>query len=104
VCRRRPERVAESSLPRPFTVPFSVPPVATPVTSVGTTDYYWLTMRQKGITIIPGHVSNFWGYDGSYPGPTFEQQCRESVVRQANQLPSIHPTQRYTRSPQGTVT
>jgi hypothetical protein len=47
---------------------------------------------------------NFWGYDGSYPGPTFEQQCRESVVRHANQLPSTHPTQRYTRSPQGTVT
>ena len=39
---------------------------------------------------------NFWGYDGSHPGPTFELQCRESVVRHANQLPSTHPTLRYT--------
>jgi len=90
-------RIAESSLPRPFTVPFAVPPVATPVKSVGTTDYYWLTMRQQSVTLIPGHRTQIWGYNGSFPGPTFDvQQGRETVVRQANQLPSTHPTLGYT--------
>lgn len=90
-------RIAQSSLPRPFTVPFSVPPVATPMKSVGTTDYYWLSMRQKAVTIIPGHQTRIWGYNGSFPGPTFDvQQGREVVVRQANQLPASHPTLGYT--------
>jgi len=90
-------RIAESALPQPFTVPFAVPPSAMPVTSVGTTDYYALTMRQANATIIPGYQTAVWGYDGSFPGPTFDvQQGRETVVRQTNQLPAAHPTLGYT--------
>jgi FtsP/CotA-like multicopper oxidase with cupredoxin domain len=90
-------RIAESSLPRPFTVPFAVPPVATPMKSMGTTDYYWLTMRQQAVTLIPGHRTQIWGYNGSFPGPTFDvQQGRETVVRHVNQLPATHPTLGYT--------
>ena len=90
-------RIAESALPKPFTVPFSVPPVATPVKSVGTTDYYWLTMRQSTAQLIPGYQTAIWGYNGSFPGPTFDvQQGRKTVVRQANQLPTRHPTLGYT--------
>ncbi len=90
-------RIAESALPKPFTVPFSVPPVTTPMKSVGTTDYYWLTMRQATAQIIPGYQTQIWGYNGTFPGPTFDvQQGRETVVRQVNQLPSTHPTMGYT--------
>ncbi|MFW5471486.1 multicopper oxidase family protein [Knoellia sp. CPCC 206435] len=90
-------RLAESALPAPFTVPFSVPPVAMKVNSVGTTDYYSLTMREQATEILPGFQTRIWGYDGSFPGPTFDvQQGREVVVRQTNQLPHAHPTLGYT--------
>ena len=90
-------RIAESALPAPFSVPFSRPPAAVPVKSVGTTDYYSLTMREQATEVIPGFQTRIWGYDGSFPGPTFDiQQGRESVVRQVNQLPAVHPTMGYT--------
>ena len=31
---------------------------------------------------------NFWGYNGSYPGPTFELQCRECATRKPA---AVHP-------------
>ncbi len=90
-------RIAESALPKPFTRSFIVPPVATPVKSVGTTDYYALTMKQSTVALIAGHSTRIWGYNGTFPGPTFDvQQGRETVVRQVNQLPATHPTLGYT--------
>ena len=90
-------RMAESALPAPFTVPFSLPPKAVPVKSVGTTDYYSLVMREQATEIIPGYQTRIWGYNGTFPGPTFDvQQGRETVVRQANRLPQSHPTLGYT--------
>ena len=90
-------RMADSQLPAPFTVPFAVPPVATPVKSVGTTDYYQLTMREQAVQILPGYQTRIWGYDGSFPGPTFDvHQGRDVVVRQVNRLPAAHPTLGYT--------
>jgi spore coat protein A, manganese oxidase len=90
-------RMAESALPAPFTVPFSLPPKAVPVKSVGTTDYYSLVMRQQATEILPGYQTNIWGYNGTFPGPTFDvQQGRETVVRQANRLPQSHPVLGYT--------
>ena len=90
-------RIAESALPAPFSVPFTRPPLATKVKSVGTTDYYAMTMREQATQIIPGYQTRIWGYDGSFPGPTFDvQRGREVVVRQINQLPASHPTLGYT--------
>jgi len=90
-------RIAASALPAPFSVPFSRPPAAIPVKSVGTTDYYSLTMREQATEVIPGFQTRIWGYDGSFPGPTFDVQWgREVVVRQINQLPASHPTLGYT--------
>ena len=86
-------RMAESSLPRPFTLPFTVPPLARPVRSDATTDYYSLTMRERATEILPGFQTAIWGYDGTFPGPTLDvQQGREVVVRHVNQLPAAHPT------------
>ena len=90
-------RMAESSLPRPFSLPFSAPPLARPVRSDATTDYYSLTMREQATEILPGYQTAIWGYDGTFPGPTLDvQQGREVVVRHVNQLPAAHPTLAYT--------
>jgi FtsP/CotA-like multicopper oxidase with cupredoxin domain len=90
-------RMAESALPAPFTVPFSLPPKAVPVKSVGTTDYYSMVMREEAAEILPGYQTRIWGYNGSFPGPTVDvQQGRPVVVRQINRLPQAHPTLGYT--------
>ncbi|MFC7491065.1 MULTISPECIES: multicopper oxidase family protein [unclassified Knoellia] len=90
-------RMAESALPAPFTVPFTPPPVASKVRSEGITDYYSLTMREQATQILPGYQTRIWGYNGSFPGPTLDvQQGREVVVRQINSLPSTHPILGYT--------
>ena len=74
-------RIAESALPAPFSVPFSRPRAASPVKSVGTTDYYSLTMREQATEVIPGYQTRIWGYDGSFPGPTFDiQQGRDCLL------------------------
>ena len=90
-------RIAESALPAPFSVPFALPPVATRVKYDDTTDYYALTMREQATQIIPGYQTRIWGYNGSFPGPTFDvQQGRKVVVRHGNRLPPSHPTLGYT--------
>ena len=38
-------RIAESALPAPFTMPFKRPPVISPVRSDATTDYYRVSME-----------------------------------------------------------
>ena len=47
-------RIPESQLPRPFQVPFAVPPVAQPFRKDADTDYYQITMRQAKVPILPG--------------------------------------------------
>ncbi len=90
-------RIAESQLPLPFTIPFAIPPIARPVRWDDTRDFYRLTMREQTAEILPGFQTRIWGYDGTFPGPTFDvQRGRPVVVRQVNQLPPSHPTLRYT--------
>jgi FtsP/CotA-like multicopper oxidase with cupredoxin domain len=90
-------RIAPSALPVPFTIPFSRPPVAVPVRSDSTTDYYRMTMRPARMEFIPGLQTEVWGYDGVVPGPTIRaRQGRKVVVRHINDLPLVHPTLGYT--------
>lgn len=90
-------RIAQSALPVPFTIPFSRPPVAVPVRSDSTTDYYRMTMRPARMEFIPGLQTEVWGYDGVVPGPTIRaRQGRKVVVRHINDLPLVHPTLGYT--------
>ncbi len=91
-----PSRLAESRLPRPFTVPFATPPVLAPVRTDATTDYYSITQRQATAQILPGVDTPVWGYNGIAPGPTIDvQQGRRVVVRNANALPPTHPVLGY---------
>ena len=83
-------RIPESKLPKPFQVPFSVPPVLRPVRRDATTDYYQVSMRQSRVQILPGFgKTTIFGYNGIAPGPTIKARGgRDTVVRQINRLPS----------------
>ncbi|MGB3633568.1 MAG: multicopper oxidase domain-containing protein, partial [Rubrobacteraceae bacterium] len=79
--------IPESQLPRPFTLPFAVPPVAKPVHRSATTDYYQMAMRNKKAEILPGLQTEVWGYEGITPGPTIvAERGREVVVRHSNEI------------------
>lgn len=78
-------RLPESQLPKPFRVPFTVPPVAKPVHRSATTDYYRMTMRNRRVDILPGLKTEIWGYEGITPGPTIvAKRGRNVVARQIN--------------------
>ncbi len=90
-------RIAQSALPVPFTIPFTTPPVMVPVRSDATTDYFRVSMQPAVTEFIPGLPTEVWGYQGVVPGPTFRvTKGRPVVVRQVNNLPATHPVLRYT--------
>lgn len=111
-----PERMATSRLPRPFTLPFRVPPEIAPS---GTADvlcpdgqvrsYPVLDVVQTfGLAeILPGFRTPVFGYNGLVPGPTVRMQHDQPVLmRQTNLLqvpPAAWPTapmpSRYTNDP-----
>jgi FtsP/CotA-like multicopper oxidase with cupredoxin domain len=89
-------RMPTSKLPKPFTTPFAIPPVAVPVRTDETTDYYQMYMTATQAEIVPGYPTTFFAYDGSVPGPTIKvNQGRKVVVRHCNTLPNVHPTLGY---------
>ena len=89
-------RIPQSELPKPFTVPFATPEVLQPVARSADTDYYILTQKQVSAQILPGRYTDVWGYNGLVPGPTIvNQQGRKAVVRQICDLPDVHPSLRY---------
>jgi FtsP/CotA-like multicopper oxidase with cupredoxin domain len=76
-------------LPRPYQLPFVVPPEAKPVRTDGATDHYEFTQRVVSHEIVPGHRTQLWTYDGSFPGPTFRVRAgRRITVRHRNELPA----------------
>ncbi|NMH94496.1 multicopper oxidase domain-containing protein [Pseudonocardia bannensis] len=91
-------RLAASKLPKPYTVPFAVPPVLAPI---GTTDQgeplYEIRQRAASVEILPGLKTTIFGYNGLTPGPTIKaQRGRPIAVRMINDLPPTHPQWRYT--------
>jgi FtsP/CotA-like multicopper oxidase with cupredoxin domain len=89
-------RIAESALPPPFTIPFKMPPVLVPDCRTESFDYYTVHQRQATAEILPGKLTDIWGYNGIAPGPTIvATQGRPAVVQQINDLPAVHPTLRY---------
>src|SRR4051812_19139778 len=90
------DRIPASRLPQPFTVPFAVPPVATPVARTADTDLYSIAQIETPVEILPGLKTPIWGYNGITPGPTIVvPQGRKTLVRQLCDLPAVHPTLRY---------
>ena len=76
-------------LPEPFRVPLPVPPVARPVgTDRSGAQLYRVTQRVAEAEILPGVRTPILGYDGIFPGPTFEtRRGQPVVVRYRNELP-----------------
>lgn len=71
----------------PFTLAFRKPPVLNPVRSDFNTDYYEIKMQTAQVEILPRRITQIWGYNGIFPGPTIKQRKqRQSVVRFINNL------------------
>jgi FtsP/CotA-like multicopper oxidase with cupredoxin domain len=88
-------RIPQSALPKPFTLPWQTPPAA-PKTSVGNTDYFTIVQRQAKVNILPDRQTTIWGYNGITPGPTiYVDKHRPAVVRQICALPDTHPELGY---------
>lgn len=72
----------------PFAVPLPIPPVLTPTSTDATTDYYTITEEQANASIIPGHTTPVWTYNGLYPGPTIKATRGRTVkLHVVNNLP-----------------
>jgi FtsP/CotA-like multicopper oxidase with cupredoxin domain len=88
-------RLPQSKLPAPFSMPWKTPPAA-PKVSVGDTDYFTITQQQVKAQILPDRQTTIWGYNGMTPGPTiYVDQHRKAVVRQICALPERHPELGY---------
>ncbi|MEV7612552.1 multicopper oxidase family protein [Streptomyces sp. NPDC089799] len=82
-------RSGGAKLPRRFTVPLPVPRTAQAVTAggPGAADLYEVVQRSAGVEILPGVRTTVWGYDGTFPGPTFRVRSGRAVtVRVTNEL------------------
>ncbi|MQA79772.1 MAG: multicopper oxidase domain-containing protein [Streptosporangiales bacterium] len=76
-----------AKLPRPFSVPLPIPPVATRSRRTSDIDFYDITARETEAEILPGVRTRILGYDGIFPGPTIvSRRGRRTVVRHANEL------------------
>ena len=75
-------------LPRPFTMPFRVPPVLAPTRRDASGDHYEIVQRPATVEILPGVPTRIWGYDGLFPGPTIRSTSgRPTIVTHRNELP-----------------
>jgi FtsP/CotA-like multicopper oxidase with cupredoxin domain len=93
---KRASELAESRIPRPYSLPFRRPPVLQPVGRVGGRDVYEITQQQVKREILPGIKTTVFAYNGTVPGPTLRvQRNRPIIVRQINRLPNKHPTLGY---------
>ncbi len=85
-------RIASTLLPRPFTLPFQVPPTARPDRhdAATATDHYAMSMVQVERSIIPGYVTKVWNYRDGFGNlnPTIDvSQGRQVHMQQSNLLP-----------------
>jgi FtsP/CotA-like multicopper oxidase with cupredoxin domain len=91
-------RMPQSGLPEPFSLPFAKPPVLPTFAQSADTDYYLIKQQQVERSILgPGRPSTtIWGYNGITPGPTImARRGRKAVVRQINELPRKHEAWGY---------
>jgi spore coat protein A, manganese oxidase len=78
---------SKAKLPEPFQVPLPIPPVARPVRTDASADYYAITQRAASVEILPGLRTPILGYDGTFPGPTvISRTGRRTVVNHRNEL------------------
>ncbi|WP_312923558.1 multicopper oxidase family protein [Thermocatellispora tengchongensis] len=65
-------------------MPLPIPPTARPAAP----GRYEVTQRVASVEIVPGTRTEVWGFDGIFPGPTFDLRRGErTTVRVRNELP-----------------
>lgn len=80
----RPPR--NNTLP-PFSVPMPVPPVARPIATTSTTDYYAIAAYETWVNILPHVTTRLRTFDGGLPGPTIKAKAgRRTIVTYSNRL------------------
>src|SRR3954470_3327859 len=92
-------RMPSSKLPKPYTRPFTTPPVAVPYKtdamlpyqdgSVRAHDVYRIYQQRANVEILPGKLTGIYGYNGHTPGVTIRAtQGKPIVVQHVNDLPA----------------
>jgi FtsP/CotA-like multicopper oxidase with cupredoxin domain len=91
------DRMRTSRMPKPFSLPFTVPPVAVPthnedvkcLDGVGRSyPCYDLTQMFSVAEIMPGYKTPFFGYNGILAGPTIVAHHGQPIV--VNQTNALH--------------
>ncbi|WP_324795745.1 multicopper oxidase family protein [Stackebrandtia sp.] len=78
---------SDLKLPERFTAKLPIPAVAKPRSTKDGVARYELTQRASKVEIIPGKRTEIWGFDGTFPGPTFDVRSgRPITVSIANRL------------------
>lgn len=82
---------SKARLPQPFSATLSIPPVVSPTNSVGSgsdaVELYRITQRPATVRILPEVDTEIWGYNGIFPGPTFETRTGQAIeVEHRNEL------------------
>lgn len=78
---------SEVPLPEAFAVPLPIPSVAKPIRTANGVDHYRITQRKAKLELLPGLRTEVLGYDGQFPGPTFDVRSGRTIaVEQVNQL------------------
>ncbi|MDX6463713.1 MAG: hypothetical protein QOE55_7410 [Acidobacteriaceae bacterium] len=79
---------SDVSLPGPFTVDLPTPTILTPISVERGAGRYSLEVRSSRLEILPGFQTTVWGYDGLFPGPTFETRAGQPIsLTLRNELP-----------------
>jgi spore coat protein A len=79
---------SDLSLPVPFIVDLPIPTILKPISADRGADNYSLDVRSSRLEILPGFQTAVWGYNGLFPGPTFETRVGRPIsLTLRNELP-----------------
>jgi FtsP/CotA-like multicopper oxidase with cupredoxin domain len=85
-------RIASSKIPKPYTLPFTAPPVIDGRAGGTLT----ITQKMANAQILPGVQTPIFGYNGITPGPTIlARRATPLRVVMHNELPATHPQWGY---------
>ena len=85
-------KISEKKIPKPYTLPFKVPPVIDG-RGGGTIT---ITQKMQNAVILPGVQTPIFGYNGIAPGPTILARRGTPLnVTVRNELPAKHPNWGY---------
>jgi FtsP/CotA-like multicopper oxidase with cupredoxin domain len=94
---------SDPTLPAASTVDLSIPTILKRISVERSADRYSLKVRSSRLEILPGFQATVWGYDGLFPGPTFETRVGRPIsltLRNELPVPIAHHLQDAHASPE----